>query len=383
MVRMRVLFITHCNGLDGANRSLLQLVRELRDNHGVEPVVVCPRDRFSHVMVEAFARENIVCMPVPLMRFKLVGNKSWITKIMLAVSFLIHDLYLIYALKSVKFDLVHSNSSVIDMGAYLARWRGVPHVWHLREFGYEDFRMISVFGQRYERWIYKRCVAAIAISKVIEHKFKPLFGTRMRLIYNGIVPKDESLSALHKNPVTTFCIAGRLEPNKNQMEVLKACRLLKQEIEHKFKLLVIGGGGNVAYTEELKQYAVDNGLTGNVSFMGYRADVPEVLSHCDVGLTASVSEAFGRITVEYMMQNLAVIASDTGANPEIVCDGETGLLYHSGDAKQLADKMRMLIDDRDLLLRLAAKGKQHALKCFSSVQNSDSIFNLYKTLVKE
>lgn len=84
-----------------------------------------------------------------------------------------------------------------------------------------------------------------------------------------------------------------------------------------------------------------------------------------------------------MMQNLAVIASDTGANPEIVFDGETGLLYHSGDAKQLADRMRMLIEDRDMLLRLSANGKQCALKCFSSVKNSDNIFNLYKTLVKK
>lgn len=383
MVRMHVLFITHCNGLDGANRSLLQLVKELRDNHGMEPVVVCPRDRLSHVMVEAFARENIVCMPVPLVRFKLEGHRSIAAKCMLAASFLLHNLYLIYALRNVKFDLVHSNSSVIDMGAYLALWRGVPHVWHLREFGYEDFRMISVFGQRYERWIYKRCVAAIAISKAIEQKFKPLFGNRLRLIYNGIVPKDETLSSTHDNEVLTFCMAGRLEPNKNQLEVLKACKLLKQASRCQFKLLVIGGGGNAAYTEELKKYVADNNLDGNVVFMGYRGDVPEVLSHCDVGLTASVSEAFGRITVEYMMQNLAVIASDTGANPEIISDGETGMLYHSGDARQLADRMRMLIEDRDMLLRLSANGKQRALKCFSSVKNSDNIFNLYKTLVKK
>lgn len=380
---MRVLFITHTNSLDGANRSLLQLARELHNNHHVEPIVVCPRDCQSYVLTDAYAKEGIKCIPVPLVKFKLAGDKSLVARTLLAASFLLHNLYLFHALRNVKFDLVHSNSSVIDMGAYLARWRGVPHVWHLREFGYEDFRMKSVFGKHYERWIYKKCSVAIAISKVIEQKFKPLFGNRLRLIYNGIVPKDETLSSTHDNEVLTFCMAGRLEPNKNQLEVLKACKLLKQASKCQFKLLVVGGGGNAAYTEELKKYVADNNLDGNVVFMGYRGDVPEVLNHCDVGLTASVSEAFGRITVEYMMQNLAVIASDTGANPEIVSDGENGLLYHSGDAKQLADKMRMLIDDRDLLLHLAAKGKQHALKCFSSVQNSDSIFNLYKTLVKE
>lgn len=380
---MRVLFISHTNSLDGANRSLLQLVKELRDNHNVTPIVVCLRDRQSHVLTDVYAKEGIECIPVPLVKFKLVGNKSLVAKVLLAASFLLRNLYLFYALRGVKFDLVHSNSSVIDMGAYLALWRRVPHVWHLREFGYEDFRMQSVFGKRYERWIYKKCEVAIAISKAIEQKFKPLFGTRIRLIYNGILPKDESLSASHTNPVTTFCITGRLEPNKNQMEVLKACLLLKHESKCHFRLLVVGAGGNTAYTEELKKYVADNGLQDEVMFMGYRTDVPEILSQCNVGLTASTNEAFGRITVEYMMQNLAVIASDTGANPEIIRDGDTGMLYPSGDARQLADKMLALLQNRNLLMRIAANGKQRALECFSSVKNSDSIFNLYKTLVKE
>ena len=380
---MRVLFISHTNSLDGANRSLLQLVKELRDNHNVTPIVVCLRDRQSHVLTDVYAKEGIECIPVPLVKFKLVGNKSLVAKVLLAASFLLRNLYLFYALRGVKFDLVHSNSSVIDMGAYLALWRRVPHVWHLREFGYEDFRMQSVFGKRYERWIYKKCEVAIAISKAIKQKFTPLFGTRIRLIYNGILPKDESLSASHTNPVTTFCITGRLEPNKNQMEVLKACLLLKHESKCHFRLLVVGAGGNTAYTEELKKYVADNGLQDEVMFMGYRTDVPEILSQCNVGLTASTNEAFGRITVEYMMQNLAVIASDTGANPEIIRDGDTGMLYPSGDARQLADKMLALLQNRNLLMRIAANGKQRALECFSSVKNSDSIFNLYKTLVKE
>lgn len=379
---MRVLFITHANSLDGANKSLLQLTKELRHSHNVEPIVVCPRDCHSHVLTDTYAREGIECIPMPLVKFKIAEHKSWTSKCLLAASAFMHNLYLTYALRNVKFDIVHSNSSVIDMGAYIAKWRGVPHVWHLREFGDEDFSMKSIYGKRYERWTYKRCTYAIAISKAIEQKYKPLFGNRLRLIYNGIAPNGESLSATHANRVLAFCIVGRLEPNKNQMEVLQACRLLKQECGQAFKLLIVGTG-NTAYTEKLKQYVADNGIENNVVFMGYRNDVHNVLSHCDVGLTASTNEAFGRVTVEYMMQNLAVIASDTGANPEIVSNGETGLLYRSGDARQLAAKMRMLLENRDLLLSLASNGKRNARERFSSVRNSDSIYNLYTSLVRE
>lgn len=378
---MRILFITHTNSLDGANRSLLQLVKELRDNHDVTPIVVCPRDSQAHVLTDVYAKEGIECIAIPVVMFKLTGNQSLIRKALLAVSFLLHNLYLIYELRKVKFDLVHSNTSVIDMGAYLAMWRGVPHVWHLREFGLEDFRLTSVFGKHYEHWIYKKCAYGIAISKAIEQKFQPLFGKRLRLIYNGIVPKKESLLATHNHDVTTFCIVGRLESNKNQLEALKACQLLKHEHKCAFKLLIVGAGSK-SYTEVLKQYVTDNDLQNNVVFTGYRSDVPEVLSQCDVGLTTSTNEAFGRITVEYMMQNLAVIASDAGANPEIIDDGHTGLLYHLGDAKQLANKMHMLIADKNLLQHVASDGKQYACEHFSSVKNSDSIYKLYKTVVK-
>ncbi len=379
---MRVLFITHTNSLDGANRSLLQLVIELRNNHNVEPIIVCPHDKLSYMLTDAFSKEGIKCIALPLVLFKHAWHVSAFRRFLLVISFVLHNLYLIYRLRNVKFDLVHSNASVIDMGAYLAMWRGVPHVWHLREFCFEDFGMKSIFGERYEQWIYKKCACGIAISKAIERKYKPFFGKSLQLIYNGIVPKNESLQAAHNNEVVTFCIVGRIEPNKNQFEVIKACQLLKCEYNCQFKLLVIGLG-NTTYATMLKKYVSDNNLENNVIFIGYRNDIPEVLSKCDVGLTTSTNEAFGRVTIEYMMQNLAVIASDTGANPEIITDGDTGLLYHLGEARQLANKMHMLIENHDLLLSLATNGKQHAYKCFSSVKNSDSIYNLYKTLVKE
>ena len=90
--------------------------------------------------------------------------------------------------------------------------------------------------------------------------------------------------------------------------------------------------------------------------------MPQILQRSDVGLMLSTNEAFGRVTVEYMMQNLAVIASDTGANPEIITNGETGLLYELGDVESLADKMKSLIEDHTLLGALAEKGKQHAYR---------------------
>ena len=381
---MRILYITHVNSMDGANRSLLQLLEELRTRHGVQPIVVCPSRgaQASLSFAQVCAERGIECYSLPLVQFKLKGNFSLLFRLRTAVALARWGLYLMYRLRHLHFDMVHSNSSVIDMGVYIALSRNVPHVWHLREFGEEDFRMVSVLGKRYEKWIFSKSTCAIAISKAIEKKFKNRFPNRIHLIYNGIPPQSEDLLAKHQERLTTFCMVGRLEPNKNQLEALQAVVFLKKQTQQSFKLLLVGKPSGEDYLQILRQFIAAHHLEENVEILSYTNDVPQLLQTCDVGLTLSTCEAFGRVTVEYMMQNLAVIVSDTGANPEIVTDGVTGCVYPLGRAEILAEKMLLLLNDRQHLLELASKGRQYALAHFTSVQNSDAIYALYQTLLK-
>ena len=86
--------------------------------------------------------------------------------------------------------------------------------------------------------------------------------------------------------------------------------------------------------------------------LGYREDVCSLLHEYDCGVMCSRSEGFGRVTAEYMMAGLPVIASDTGANPELVNEGQTGLFYRWGDTSDLAKKIEMLADDALLCERM-------------------------------
>lgn len=94
----------------------------------------------------------------------------------------------------------------------------------------------------------------------------------------------------------------------------------------------------------------------------------------------STSEAFGRVTVEFMMQNVAVIATDAGANAEIIRHGDSGLLYTLGHPEQLAECLNLLISNHELLLQTARNGKRHAMENFTSRTNSEKIFAIYNTL---
>ena len=96
---------------------------------------------------------------------------------------------------------------------------------------------------------------------------------------------------------------------------------------------------------------------------------------------SSSSEAFGRVTVEYMMNDLAVVATDSGASREIIDNDVTGMLYPVGDVAALAGRLRVLIEDKSLRETLAGAGHRKALKQFTSQANSKAIFRLYTGLL--
>ena len=83
-----------------------------------------------------------------------------------------------------------------------------------------------------------------------------------------------------------------------------------------------------------------------------------------------------------MHGQLGVIASDSGANPELIEDGVTGLLFKSGDAKSLADCILRLYNDRELLIRLSHAAKEKARKEYTQQKNAESIYQVYQEILR-
>lgn len=380
---MRVLFITQTQDMSGANRSLLQLIRELRSLHGVEPFVVMPRYCIpsAHTMSSECAANGIPFILHRMAHFKRQAPLSWRIRASFVAKHAFSVVYLLWRLRHQTFDLIHSNTSVTDLGAYVSRWKGVPHLWHLREFGKEDFGLEPCLGTCYEKWVYTKCERFVAISEAIRKAFlRVIDGSRITVVHNGILPQPASLDAGHDSHTIRIAMVGRIEPGKNQMEALQAVALLKEaNAGIPLQLRFIGRIKDKDYHAHLQHFITDHQLDSCVCFMGVRDDVPQLLSQTDIGLMLSTSEAFGRVTVEYMMQNIAVIATDAGANAEIIRHGHTGLLYTLGHPEQLAECL-LLLSNHDMLQQIARNGKQHAMENFTSLKNTGKIFDLYNTL---
>jgi glycosyltransferase involved in cell wall biosynthesis len=125
------------------------------------------------------------------------------------------------------------------------------------------------------------------------------------------------------------------------------------------------------YYTEIKQQISSLNLEGSVVIAGYRKNVPGYLRSFCLAVHASVMpEPFGRVLLDAMAVEKPIVASRAGGVIEIVCDGETGLLFEAGNAQDLADKICTLLGEADLARMMGIKGRKRLENKFSAARTA-------------
>lgn len=381
MKKLRILYVTHTAPMQGANLALLELMLGLREKGLIEPLVLMPKVANGYKgdnLFQACLLHGIECHCHQFYPFH--GTKRYASYLRCMFNLASYP-YIFYKLRNLHIDMVHSNGSVLSLGGYLSRIKKVPHVWHFREAGALHYGTVSLLGKNYEKWVYTLGDAFIAISKALKSYSATFIDeNKLYLVYDGVKHVQESIVSRHESNNLQLCMVGLANPPKNQLDALKAMDILVNKWSINQVQLTFVGYEEARYSRVLHSFVKNKGLERFVVFLGERTDVPELLGGMDVGLMLSKFEAFGRVTVEYMQHGLAVIASDTGANPEIVEDGRTGLIFPLGDFHQLAVNIRTLMNDRKMLLDFSERGRKRAMELFTSERNAMQIYDIYKSL---
>jgi glycosyltransferase involved in cell wall biosynthesis len=270
------------------------------------------------------------------------------------------------------FDLVHTHLIHADvLGGVAARLAGVPVVVSTKH-GYEDYdrtsRAYRLAGLT-ARWTRKVITISDALSgKVAEVERIPT--AKLTTIHYGIdcvVPGPQpSRDAVRRSlglPPDAFAVlsTGRLVPVKGYQYLIEAVGKLRAGGSSVI-LLIAGDGPERAV---LQAQAERLGVGDRVRFLGWRADVSTLLAGVDAFALATLGEGFGLAILEAMAQRLPVVATRVVAVPEIVQDGETGLLVPPRDPAALADALLALEREPELRRRFAAAGHRRALDHFS------------------
>jgi glycosyltransferase involved in cell wall biosynthesis len=179
--------------------------------------------------------------------------------------------------------------------------------------------------------------------------------------------KDQNLNLLY---------AGRIYPEKGIDTLIEAMLKLVHVQGKRNICLSIAGSGSVEYENHLHQLVKQNGLTEHVVFLGWipPAGMPELLREFDVLVLPSTwPEPFSRAVLEGMISGLVVVAARTGGTPEVIADGENGLLFIPNNPDDLAGKIAQLVENPASRNRIGKAGRQTILERYTMARMMDEI----------
>ena len=226
-------------------------------------------------------------------------------------------------------------------------------------------------------------IARFTVSRGVRHP------GRVRRVYHGLEPPvTRALERAGQRIRAELGVGpdellvgnvGRLALQKGQRHLIAAMPLLLERVP--FAHVVIAGGGDLE--EYLRDLASEVGVADRVHVLGPRKDVPALMHAIDVFAMPSIWEGFGLVLLEAMAAGRPIVASRVATIPEVVVDGETGLLVPAGDPVALADAMAQLAHDPALARRLGEAGRERLRQHFSIEKMVGDTELLYRELIDE
>lgn len=376
---IRVLFIAHVASTYGASRSLLQLLESLKSK-GVEPLVCLP----GNGPLTRELEERGIPFAVGPIKFWISYPQEPLKTLARLIFSILSGVWVTIVALRFRPHIIYTNSSVTPAGAIAAVLSRRPHIWHIREFGVDDYGFRYTLGfAGTARLIGTLSKQVIVISRELEKRYRPHVNSdRLTVINNPITVRHDQLTRSPGELLTSGAvrvgIVGLINPGKGQDEAIRAVSLLVKKGLDVY--LDIAGDGEPRDIQYLKNLSDDLRIADRVTFLGFVDNPESVWNMVDIVLVCSRAEAFGRVTVEAMMAGRPVVAANSGATPEIVQDQVTGLLYQPGNPEDLAEKVLTLIQNPDFARTIALSAQQYAHDAYSPESSGQSVLGILQRI---
>lgn len=289
-------------------------------------------------------------------------------------------------LRAGRYDVVHTHLFPADViGRIAGRIAGIPvSVKSLHNMGAWKKRRHLITDRLLAAWT-DRVICCSDFQRSVAARQEKFADDAAVTIHHGVrlarfeprIDRHAFVASLGlRTDRLTVGTVGRPIPEKGHRYLLDAMPQIVTAHPN-VQFLIVGDG---TLRAELESRAAGLGLADRVRFVGARPDVPELLAAMDIFVFPSVSEGFGIAVVEAMASRLPVVASNVGPLPEIVIDGETGLLVRTADGNALAAAINRLIEDEQLRRRLARAGRASVEARFTDSHMVGTLENLYLNL---
>ena len=384
----RVLFVNtrHAIGADVAVH--LMLVRNLSE-HGCDVHLATAAGA-----AEAMVRDSPgVTIRVLHLGYELAGRARLRRMLAMVGNALVLPLALLrlaWWVRAIDIEVIHSTERPRDalVSTTLALITGRTAVIHCHNKAGASFGRVTNWGLR-------RSHAVIAISEFVRHSLVAtgLPGERVFTAHNAVDP--ERFDPAHRSsgaPRLRLGIApeaplvgvvGRVMVWKGQLELVRAMAEVRRHVPDA-RLLIAGeacvmGGEGTGYEARVQRCVEQLGLATCVHRAGRVENVADLYAQLDVVCVPSYEEPFGLVLVEAMAAGRAIVASASGAIPEIVRHGVEALLVPPRDPGPLAEAVLTLLEDPGLRKDLGARARARALSRFSPARQAEEVATIYRS----
>jgi L-malate glycosyltransferase len=266
------------------------------------------------------------------------------------------------------------------LGALTARLAGVPSIVTRVDLGHlvTGYRrpLLALASQRADRVLVNAlCIREAAIRDGVEPD-------RVVVVRNGVdVLELDRAARRPPDPQAPeagaiVCIANMHHAVKGQTDLLHAMREVAR-LRPEARLVLVGDGARRPLVERCARQL---GIAEHCQFLGHRRDVAAILARAQLAVSASHAEGISNALLEAMAARLPVVATAVGGTPEIVRDGENGLLVPPGAPAALARRILELLEDAPLRSRMGARGRRIVEREFSIDAMRASYDALYEDL---
>lgn len=386
-----ILFIEFVSKVSGAEVCLLNLLRRL-DKAQFRPIVVCPEEG---PLTDAMRDSGIEFRIVKMSRLTRYSIRSMLSYIVNYATVVYH---LVRIIREENIALVHAFIYMVFKYACPAAWlAGVPIIGSMHD------ALIPERVPRLKRWIVVflinrflnllLCVSDAIKTITIAQGANPL---KIRTLYNGIDYQEIEAQANADYPSDvrselglahdTFLIGsvGRLTEWKGFQYMIKAMKEVLHYIPQA-RYVIVGDAfvDDDEWAGQLRNLPRELGLLKEVVFTGWRQDVPRIMKELDCFiLPSALPDPFPTVILEAMALGIPIVATSVGGVPEMLADGECGILVEPRSSHSLAQAIIDLYNDNQRAQEIARNAQRRLRENFTLERHVENMTQVYRELIR-
>ncbi len=374
---MKILFLDQSGKLGGAELSLTDVAKQYRES--------CLVGLFADGPFRNLLQQQQIPVKVLATQPIRVSKESSFIQSIGSIKSLVPIITDVVRLAR-EYDLIYANTQkALVVGALASFLSHRPLVYHLRDilspehFSHTNRRIAVTLANRFASLV-------IANSKATQAAFVEAGGRReiTEVVYNGFDPQiyqncESDVSQLKQQlGLEGRFVVGhfsRLAPWKGQHILIEALAQCPEDVT----AILVGDAlfGEQDYVQRLHQQVTELGLKKRVQFLGFRSDISQLMTACDlVAHTSTAPEPFGRVIVEAMLCGRPVVAAQAGGAVELVEPGITGFLVPPAEATLLAEIITTCRNQPDHTAAIAHQARTTASQRFHLTNINQQIAQL-------